>query len=340
MAKAKKLPSGNWNVLVFAGKDPSGKRRYESFTAPTKREAEFMAAEFTLKRKERQTGNITVGEAISRYIDSKESVLSPSTIREYRRLSRNALQGLASVKLRDITQEIVQKEISRESITHSAKTVRNMHGLLSAALAMFLPEFVLRTALPQKEKKQVYIPTDEDVKRLLKYVEGKSLEVPVLLAATGSLRRSEISALTLEDVTSTGVNINKAMVLDQNGKWVVKPPKTAAGYRFTPLAPQVIEKVRAGLPCIVPNSITSEFDRALKACGLPHFSFHKLRHYYASVLHSLGVPDKYIMLNGGWECESVLHGVYQHALSDRAESENEKVVDFFEKMYGTKNNAT
>ena len=25
MAKAKKLPSGSWNVLVYAGKDPDGK---------------------------------------------------------------------------------------------------------------------------------------------------------------------------------------------------------------------------------------------------------------------------------------------------------------------------
>lgn len=338
MAKAKKLPSGSWNVVVYAGKDSDGKRRYESFTAPTKREAEFLAAEFTLKRKERQAGNITVGEAIDRYIDSKESVLSPSTVREYRKSAARDLMGLRDVKLRDITQELVQREISREAATHSPKTVRNMHGLLSAALAMFLPDFVLRTALPQKEKKQIYIPTDEDIKTLLKYAEGKSLEVPILLAATGSLRRSEISALTVDDVTDTGVVINKAMVKDQHGKWVIKKPKTAAGYRFTPLAPQVIEKVKAGLPCIVPNSITSEFDRALKACGLPHFSFHKLRHYYASVLHSLGVPDKYIMLNGGWECESVLHGVYQHTLTDRAEKENTKVVGYFEDLYGSKDN--
>lgn len=336
MAKAKKLPSGSWNVLVFAGKDQSGKRRYESFTAPTKREAEFMAAEFVLKRKDRQAGNITVGDAIDRYIDSKENVLSPSTIREYRRLARNSLSGLRQLKLRDVTQELVQREINVESKAHSPKTVRNMHGLLSAALTMFLPELVLRTALPQKEKKVIYIPTDEDIKTLLKYVEGKALEVPVLLAATGSLRRSEISALTPEDISDTGVFINKAMVLDQNGKWVIKKPKTAAGYRFTPLAPPVIEKVRAGLPCIVPNSITSEFDRALKACGLPHFSFHKLRHYYASVLHSMGVPDKYIMRNGGWECESVLHSVYQHTMSDRIEAENAKVVDFFDSLYREK----
>ena len=46
MATAKKLPSGAWRVLVYAGKDAEGKRQYKSFTAMDKREAEFAAAEW------------------------------------------------------------------------------------------------------------------------------------------------------------------------------------------------------------------------------------------------------------------------------------------------------
>ncbi|MCI9448986.1 MAG: hypothetical protein HFE30_01870 [Clostridiales bacterium] len=40
MAKAKKLPRGSWRVLVYTVTDASGKRKYESFTAETKSEAE------------------------------------------------------------------------------------------------------------------------------------------------------------------------------------------------------------------------------------------------------------------------------------------------------------
>ena len=43
MAKAKKLKSGNWRCLAYVGKDKNGKRKYKSFTAPTKKEAELMA---------------------------------------------------------------------------------------------------------------------------------------------------------------------------------------------------------------------------------------------------------------------------------------------------------
>lgn len=333
MAKAKKLPSGSWNVLVYAGKDPDGKRRYESFTAPTKREAEFLAAEFTLKRKDRQAGNITVGEAIDRYIDSKESVLSPSTVREYRKSAARDLPGLRDVKLRDVTQEIIQREISREATTHSPKTVRNMHGLLSAALRMFLPEFSLHTTLPQKRKPEYHTPSGEEIKKLLEAAQGTDMEIPILLAMCGSLRRSEVAALTADDVTDLGVNINKALVQNERSEWVIKCPKTAAGYRFAPLPPQLIVKLRAqgqGRICpLSPDQITRRFHRLLKRNGMQLFRFHDLRHYFASALHALGVPDKYIMLYGGWESETVLHGVYQHVLAEHQGSTEGKVIDYF-----------
>ena len=55
MAKAKKLPSGSWRVRVYDGKGADGKDRYKSFTAATKREAEFLAAEYAAKRKSSRT---------------------------------------------------------------------------------------------------------------------------------------------------------------------------------------------------------------------------------------------------------------------------------------------
>lgn len=59
------------------------------------------------------------------------------------------------------------------------------------------------------------------------------------------------------------------------------------------------------------------------------FRFHDLRHFFVSALHALGVPDKYIMLYGGWESETVLHGVYQHVLGEYAHSTDGKVIDYF-----------
>lgn len=84
MAKAKKLPSGNWSVQAYShtvtinGKQ---KRVYERFTAPTRKEAEYLAAEFQMnKSRKKSMETMTVAQAIESYIDSKSNILSPSTI--------------------------------------------------------------------------------------------------------------------------------------------------------------------------------------------------------------------------------------------------------------------
>lgn len=84
MAKAKKLPSGSWRVQVFSYKDATGKNHYESFTAPTKAEAEMIAAEFKASKDRKSKHDLTVEEAVNGYIQAKDGVLSPTTIREYR----------------------------------------------------------------------------------------------------------------------------------------------------------------------------------------------------------------------------------------------------------------
>ena len=335
MAKAKKLPSGNWRVLVYAGKE-NGKPKYKSFTAPTRREAEAMAATYTLDRKDRENGKMTVKQAIDRYADAKEGVLSPSTLRQYRAMANRDFKRLWNIPLEKLTQEMVQQEVSRESKTHSPKSVRNMHGLLSAALKMFAPDIALHTTLPQKIKPTYITPSENDVQRLIELAKDTKMEIPVLLAATGSLRRSEVSALTGADVTDIGITVSKAMVQDDKGEWVIKQPKTSAGYRFVPLPPQVIQKLKAcgdgPVTTLTPEQITKGLHRILKANGLPLFRFHDLRHYYASALHALGVPDKYIMLYGGWESENVLHGIYEHTLPEKRKSTQSIVVDHFESI--------
>lgn len=70
--KAKLLPSGNWNVSVMV----DGKR--VSVTALTKRQAENEAAALKSGAKSAaRASERTVGDAIDRYIDSKDAIPLP-----------------------------------------------------------------------------------------------------------------------------------------------------------------------------------------------------------------------------------------------------------------------
>ena len=333
MAKAKKLPSGSWRVNLFVDTDPiTKKRRYKSFTAPTKREAEFLAAEYKIGIQKRSATDITLREAMERYVKS-QSNLSPSTLRTYTGMSKTAFIGIADCKLSDLTQEMVQREMSVYGLNHKPKTVRNAHGFLSAVLRMFAPEIHLTTTLPQKEKVETYIPTEEEFKRLLKEIEGTDIEPAVLLAGVGSLRRSEIAALTDEDILDNGVRVNKALVRGTDNQWHLKTTKTTSSTRIAPLPAQVVQKLRQyKMGTLTPAMIDKHFRKAVAAAGLPPMRFHALRHYYASVLHAAGVPDKYIMQFGGWSTDAVLKTVYQHTMRDRTEKESERVTSVFDKM--------
>ena len=344
MANAKKLPSGSWRVLVYTGKDSSGKRQYQSFTAPTKRQAEYMAAEYQANKKRPVSDDRTLAECYARYIEIKRNTLSPTTVLEYERAAARDFPELMPVKVSKITQEDVQSAVNIAAASHSPKSIRNAHGLLSAVLRMFAPDIRLNTRLPQPKKADIYVPSDSDIERLIAEIRGTELEKAVLLAAFGSLRRSEVCALTAADISGNVISVSKAMVWSDAGMWEIKQPKSKAGYREITLPRFVIERLTPAegaerVVNLVPTSITNFFAKALRRAGMPHFRFHDLRHYQASILHAMGVPDKYIMERGGWKTDSTLKNIYQHTMSDKRREIEEEICKRFEMQHEMQHNS-
>ena len=341
MPKAKKLPSGSWRVRVYDGKNADGKPVYKSFTADTKKQAEFLAAEYAAnKKKRRQPEDRTLAEAYKRYVEIKSNTLSPTTVREYTKAAGRDFPGLMPLKLSQITQEAVQSAVNVMSATHSPKSVRNAHGLLSAVLRMFAPDIRLNTRMPQPKKSEIYVPTEAEVEHLIRSIKGTELLKAILLAAFGSLRRSEVCALTDEDLDRQGnvICVRKAMVWTIAKEWTIKQPKSKAGYREVTMPPFVMDALTPAegthrIVNLVPTTITNRFSKALESVGLPHFRYHDLRHYQASILHAMGVPDKYIMERGGWKTDSTLKNIYQHTMSDKRKEVEADIVKKFEESH-------
>ena len=332
--KAKKLPSGRWRCRVYDGTDPAGKKIYKSFTADSKKEAELLAAQYAASRKSTVSKDRTLADAYARYIEIKKNTLSPATVREYSRAAKADFPELMPLRLSRLTQEAVQSAVNVMSANHSPKSVRNAHGLLSAVLSMFAPEIRLNTRLPQSRKSNLYVPTEQEVEKLVRSIRGTELEKAVLLAAFGSLRRSECSALMISDIEGDIIHVNKAIVLGADKQWTLKQPKSKAGYRDIKMPGFVIERLKPApngrIVNIMPVTITDYFADARRKFNLPHFRFHDLRHYQASILHAMGVPDKYIMERGGWSTDSTLKNIYQHTMSDKRKQVEDDIVQRFE----------
>lgn len=309
--KIEKLPSGSYRVRkMYKGETYTVIFDYK----PTQKEA-LQAISEELENETLRKEHMTFKQAAENYIDLKKNVLSPSTIREYTGTLGRLSDQLLSKRITDIKAIDIQKEINQLSKDKSPKTVRNYHGFITAVLGTFRSNLIINTTLPQKVKNEPYIPSDSDIKKIITEIEGTQFEIPILLACYG-LRRSEICALTLDDLSGNTLTINKAMVFDNNKKWVIKTTKTTESTRDVIISPILAEKIRAQgfIYKGHPNSISKHLGRLQTKLGIPHFSVHKLRHYFASKMSELGIPEADILKIGGWNTDHVMKTVYRHSL--------------------------
>ena len=337
MATAKKTKSGRWRCLAYVGKGVTASG-YKSFTADTKREAEALAAMYTGEVMDREKKSFTVGDAIDRYILSKDSILSPATVRGYKKIRRTDMQQLMPVKVKTLTNDMIQAAFNEEAKTKSPKTLRNSLALLSSSLRQCRKDFHIDIALPQKRKPDIKIPTLQEINDLAA-VCNEEARLAILLGAMLGLRRSEICGLTFSDFDAAAnvLTISKAMVLDSEKRWVIKPPKSVAGYRRLPLPEALLSllSARSGKPTdqivkLNPNKITYHFERAqLKCFGAIRYRFHDLRHYNASVMLALNVPNKYAMERMGHATDNMLKAVYQHVMQDKQKEISDQISAFF-----------
>lgn len=352
MPKAKKLASGSWRVLVYAGKDLTGKRQYKSFTDPNKKKAEYAASEYALQhKKENSAENLTFQKASDRYIESKSNLLSSSTIRGYRIIQANALPLLLTVTLGKLeSSDLIQQQMNENAKKYSAKSIANQHGFITAVMGYF--NFQLdRVTLKPKEEKVFPVPTKKDAEKIMSILEqAPDIECQALLALTCSLRQSEIAGLHVGDIDGAAINIHGARVLGDGHKLVYKSTnKSAAGTRQVVMPDYLTEKI-AGL-CkgkkseefifsIDPDLVLKKFQRLLKKNGLPPYTMHSLRHCFAAIMHAQGVPDKYVMEMGGWASDYVLKKVYQYTFEDETAKVKKRANRYFNKAIHATRNAT
>lgn len=333
LPEPKQLPSGKWHVQVMV----QGRRMGKTFR--TKEEASYWAAGVKTKCREAEKSprDMTVGELLDRYIMSKDSVLSPSTIAGYKRIRRNWTKSFTQIRLADLTQERVQRQINLMAKTKSPKSIRNAHGLLTAALAEFWPEKVLRTTLPQKRRYEAAIPSQKDIVCLAATAEGRPIELPFLLAVWMGLRVSEIRGLTWDCIEGDMLHIKQAVVDGEHGP-EIKGTKTYSGDRWIRLPPRIralIERQPHQDAFIVHMSgqaIYKAFSRLCEKSGVQHYRFHDLRHMQASVMLALGIPDKYAMERMGHASTNMLKTVYQHTMQETREQVADMVDDYFSKL--------
>lgn len=333
MPKPVKRPSGNWRIQIMV----DGKRY--SVTDPDPKVVKQKAKELYAGLQFEKRIPLTLGKAFDQYIEAKDSVLSPATIRGYKKIRKNYLQSLMKTNITDLTQEEIQRAINADFKSGaSSKSVRNAHGLLSAVLKEYRPNFVLRTTLPQKKPYEISILTEEELKKLYRTAEGTKYYLPIILASWLGLRMSEIRGLKFSDLVDGKIHIQRAIVEGENGP-AEKLTKSLAGDRWIKCPTELqklIEQQSHATEYVVPlteAAIYKGFKRLCDKAEVTPCRFHDLRHFAASEAHSLGVPDKYAMKRMGHKTDNMLKTVYQHAMADKEDSFSDIIDSHMESLF-------
>ena len=253
-----------------------------------------------------------------KYIANRKNVTSPSTERTYKTKLKQLSDDFKRMNIADITAVDVQEEINRLAGQYEPKTVCTTHGFIASVLGLYRPNLKLTTKLPQVIRKERYEPTTKDIKRILKEVDGTEYSVAFHLGVMGC-RVGEICGLSIDDLINNELHIHRNLVYDTNSTWVIKEtPKTDESNRILPITQSLADKIKAQgyIYNGYPNSLNKAIHRIQKKLGIPSFTFHDLRHYFASYAHSLGIPDADIMAIGGWSTDSVMKRVYRRSLAD------------------------
>ncbi len=362
MAKAKKLPSGSWRCLAYSHTEKvldsktgqmKDKRVYISFTSDDpsprgRKEAELKAAQFQIEKAETSKSkcpkydNMTLTEAIDKYIESRESLnRSPTTIQEYRCTQKYGFQDIMDIKLKDLNEDILQEAINQEAKRPargrnakkpiSAKRLRNEWGLIASVLQKYRKNFNYNIELPQAVER---VPKLIPAAKIFPIVKGTDIELAVLLAAWLSFSMSEILGLTKsKSINGDYIRIVEVMV-NAGGhivrKDMAKNPLRNRTHRIPPYIKELIDKVDGDI--LVPmteSMLYFKWKRLLKANDLPHMSFHDLRHLNASVMAMLRIPDKYAQERGGWKTDHVMKRVYTQTFPE----ERVRVDDIIDKYF-------
>lgn len=336
MAQAKKMPNGKWKIQVYIGKDLDGKRKYKWFTDYDKRKCERMASEYVDEHRVVEE-NGTFAKYLESYLNAKAPVLSASTIRGYKctqRYIKLHYEAFYRTKTARIDRDMLQRIVNDMSAYISPKSVRNHYGLITAVLK-YSGHHVPEITLPAKKKPDLHIPDTNVIQDIIKASEGTEMEIPVLLAAFGGMRRSEICALQIDDIKGNVIHVQRAVVLSDDNKLIVKETKTTDSNRYVPISEDIIERIRKK-GCITkiktPNGITKRFEQITAKIGYTDIRFHDLRHWNASYLHSQNIPDIFILSRNGWSTDYVMKNVYRHELTSEKNKWNQEINNAFNRL--------
>lgn len=261
------------------------------------------------------------------YMGIYKANLKPRTKEEYNRLHSRYLRDLDGVELSELTPELLAGVLANARIAGS-RTELAVFVLLRACLRRAVRSRVLdwspMDALdrPSHRSKEGRALTPEQVASL------EDIPLGVALGLYAGLRRGECCGLRWEDIDLPGGLIHVVRQrIRAGGELIITDPKSAAGKRDVPIAPELYTLLRKHWQFsgyIYPNTpehLSRSSAAYLRRSLGERYHYHELRHTYLTRLVRAGVNPKVCQYIAGHADINTTMRVYTHITGSAALAE-------------------
>ncbi|WDF82047.1 tyrosine-type recombinase/integrase [Lacticaseibacillus pabuli] len=377
--KVMKDGSTRWHVSVYAGIDPkTGRKRTRMRSAKTKKEAAIIAARLEVAVSEgsleaEKPKNYTFAQLYEEWWASYVNTIRESTAFKTGRIFKNHLipafgrYRIDQISTRDI-QRAVAKWAADTEVAYKQRFIYTKKLFQYAFKAGYIDKNPAdNVTLPRAPEKIGESPKYWDKEQLARFfacinpdTDLESFIMFRILVYTG-IRREELLALTFGDVGfQNGVlTIDKALVQGKDGKEIIQPPKSAAGYRKIPLDNETMAWLRrwrehfhrVSTIISIKNVSGSAWlfqkkdgqHRSLNTPGYrlrkiikdnkltPAISLHSLRKSFITNAIQIGVPVSTVQRLAGHQTPQITLALYTGMNQEAAREGTDKLAEYFSK---------
>jgi integrase len=358
-----------WEARYTSGYDPgTGKQIQRTINGKSKKEVAEKLREATAsidKGTYLDPCKMTLGEWLDIWAKEYLIGVKESTAYTYKTSIKNHIKpAMGAVRLDAVTPHMIQGFYNSKLETHSAKTIKNFHGVLHAALKQAVLNGYIATnpadasIRPRVEKKEMH-PMDEYlITDFLEAIRGEQFEHLFFVTLFTGMRKGEVLGLTWDavDFSRGTILIDKQLqrpregdgkcilVTTKNGKSrKLKPAREVMNVLYRTKKQQMAWQLEHG-ECfqnpmnlvftnefggyLNPNTVYNHFKEVVAQIGAPDIRFHDMRHSYAVAALQAGDDVKTVQGNLGHATAAFTLDVYGH-VTDQMKEESANRMERF-----------
>lgn len=337
-----------WLLRVYQGSDPlTGKRIYDNSAVSGTREqavdelAARVSAKVTRPKPESLFSEYTdwwLTIAVNPKLRAKTARDYAAHLRRYAlpHLGQQRLNSLKPLNIQDAIGELITQELS-------PRTIRYTHSILHSALEQAVKwELIDKnpaayTVLPRKQSSDILTLTPEQAVIFAATCQGQAHGPVFLLALATGLRPSEYLALRVKDVRFFESKLKVERTVERfRGRWLFRETKRPRSRRtvFVPVEisqcleaycsthgkltqpDRLLFEAKGRTPIHERNLVQRVFKPLLKEAALPNIRLYDLRHSFATLSLSAGLPVRWVSEQLGHASVAFTLEVYGHLLCD------------------------